>query len=197
MLCHSFAQPPESTIPTSAALSLTSHAPPSHSTDPAPLLPDAPTVTQLKRDDWMLSEPQAEGGNTAFLPPSRVRQPHGDLRAEGVRDDQDELQKQSSRPKASARERIPLVGGEVDAPAGDRGLTDGYGEESAAGLDRRALGGGVDFFSSLGKERERKPKEEKPDPEKLKISKRELNSQLVEGKTVDEYVEQRECFESV
>lgn len=54
-------------------------------------------------------------------------------------------------------------------------------------------GGGEDyFFSNLGSEQERKKRktkeeEEKPDPEKLKISKNELNHQLVEGKKVDEY----------
>ncbi|ETS64741.1 hypothetical protein PaG_00696 [Moesziomyces aphidis] len=43
------------------------------------------------------------------------------------------------------------------------------------------------FFSSLGKARVKAPRPEKPDPEKLKVSSRELNSQLREGKTVDEY----------
>ena len=55
-------------------------------------------------------------------------------------------------------------------------------------------GGGSDsqpdeaaYFSSFGKERVKAPRPEKLDPEKLKISSRELNTQLVEGKTVDEY----------
>lgn len=53
------------------------------------------------------------------------------------------------------------------------------------------------FFSNLGSEQERKKRktkeeEEKPDPEKLKISKNELNHQLVEGKKVDEYEVQGE-----
>lgn len=43
------------------------------------------------------------------------------------------------------------------------------------------------YFSSLGKARVKPLRPEKPDPEKLKISSRELNTQLREGKTVDEY----------
>ncbi|SPO25442.1 uncharacterized protein UTRI_03138_B [Ustilago trichophora] len=43
------------------------------------------------------------------------------------------------------------------------------------------------YFASLGKARVKAPRPEKPDPEKLKISSRELNTQLVEGKSVDEY----------
>jgi hypothetical protein len=31
------------------------------------------------------------------------------------------------------------------------------------------MDGGVDFFSSLGTEKKRKPKEEKPDPEKVSV----------------------------
>lgn len=45
----------------------------------------------------------------------------------------------------------------------------------------------ISYFSSLGKAKVKAPPPEKPDPEKLKISSRELNTQLVQGKTVDEY----------
>ena len=47
---------------------------------------------------------------------------------------------------------------------GDESLTDGYGEPSTSA---RTLGGGIDFFSSLGKEKERKPKPDKPNPDKV------------------------------
>jgi hypothetical protein len=47
---------------------------------------------------------------------------------------------------------------------GDESLTDGYGEPSTSA---RTLGGGVDFFSSLGKEKERKPKPDLPNPDKV------------------------------
>ena len=50
---------------------------------------------------------------------------------------------------------------------GNESLTEGYGEQSAGA---RALGGGVDFFSSLGKERERKPKPDVPNPDKVCLS---------------------------
>jgi hypothetical protein len=46
----------------------------------------------------------------------------------------------------------------------DESLTEGYGEPSTSA---RTLGGGIDFFSSLGKERERKPKPDLPDPDKV------------------------------
>ena len=46
----------------------------------------------------------------------------------------------------------------------DENMTDGYGETD---LNKRNLGGGVDFFSSLGTERTKKPRQEKPDPSKV------------------------------
>jgi hypothetical protein len=64
-------------------------------------------------------------------------------------------------------------------------MTDGYGEEASAG---RTLDGGVDFFSALGSEHKRKdPNADKPDPTKLQITKMELNQQLVQGKSLDDY----------
>jgi hypothetical protein len=46
-------------------------------------------------------------------------------------------------------------------------ITEGYGEGSGGG---RNLGGGVDFFGSLGTERKRKdPDENKPDPNKVSL----------------------------
>jgi hypothetical protein len=47
---------------------------------------------------------------------------------------------------------------------GDESLTEGYGEPSTS---TRALEGGIDFFSSLGKEKERKPKPDLPNPDKV------------------------------
>ena len=43
-------------------------------------------------------------------------------------------------------------------------LTEDYGEQANGS---RTLGGGIDFFSSLGKERERKPKPDVPNPDKV------------------------------
>jgi hypothetical protein len=64
-------------------------------------------------------------------------------------------------------------------------LTEDYGDSND---ESRTLGGGVDFFSSLGTEHKRKdPNEGKPDPSKLVIDGRELNRQLVEGKSLDDY----------
>ncbi|KAF8967089.1 CwfJ C-terminus 1-domain-containing protein-like protein [Flammula alnicola] len=57
-----------------------------------------------------------------------------------------------------------------------------YGEPSG---DARTLGGGVDFFSSLGTERKKAPRPDKPDPEKPKISSKELNQDLKEGRPMN------------
>ncbi|KIY45639.1 hypothetical protein FISHEDRAFT_48891 [Fistulina hepatica ATCC 64428] len=54
-------------------------------------------------------------------------------------------------------------------------LTEGYGEPSD---NHRTLGGGVDFFSSLGTEIKKKPKPQQPDPDKPVISSKELNQEL-------------------
>lgn len=91
------------------------------------------------------------------------------------------LEVQSSTGKVARSPDVPvphsaIVGGPSDTPFGRddavvRGetggddLTDGYGEGSGGG---RTLGGGVDFFGSLGTERKRKdPNENKPDPNKV------------------------------
>lgn len=86
-----------------------------------------------------------------------------------------------------AERNIPKSAG---APSGrlqtmSSDMTDGYGEDESGG---RTLDGGVDFFSALGSEHRRKdPQEDKPDPSKLQVTKMELNQQLVQGKTLDDY----------
>ncbi|KAF9464145.1 CwfJ C-terminus 1-domain-containing protein-like protein [Collybia nuda] len=57
----------------------------------------------------------------------------------------------------------------------DDSMTDDYGEPSDG---RRTLGGGVDFFSSLGTDTKRKPKLQRPDPDKPFVSSREINLNL-------------------
>lgn len=59
----------------------------------------------------------------------------------------------------------------------DHSLTEDYGE---LGGSKRTLGGGVDFFSSLGTERKKKPKEEKPNPEKVRNSSSRLARNLID-----------------
>ncbi|WRT63888.1 uncharacterized protein IL334_000814 [Kwoniella shivajii] len=80
---------------------------------------------------------------------------------------------------------IPRSAGRA-APADSGGETEGYGNEIST---NRNLGGGMDFFEGLGTVHERKdPKADLPDPSKLVVDKRfELNTQLLEGKNVDEY----------
>jgi hypothetical protein len=48
----------------------------------------------------------------------------------------------------------------VQLPSGDESFTEDYGESSQ---DQRTLGGGVDFFSSLGTDIKKK-RADKPDP---------------------------------
>ncbi|KAI0041990.1 hypothetical protein FA95DRAFT_1500668 [Auriscalpium vulgare] len=99
----------------------------------------------------------------------------------------------SSRPAAASLERDdwmlePTITTQAPTrmglPTTEDPLTEGYGESSSGA---RTLGGGVDFFSSLGTERQKKPPPERPNPDKLHISSKELNSQLMEGKSLDEY----------
>jgi hypothetical protein len=47
---------------------------------------------------------------------------------------------------------------------GSESLTEDYGEQTSGA---RALGGGIDFFANLGKEREKKPKPDVPNPDKV------------------------------
>ncbi|KAJ7071866.1 CwfJ C-terminus 1-domain-containing protein-like protein [Mycena belliarum] len=72
----------------------------------------------------------------------------------------------------------------VQPPSGDESFTEDYGE----GLeDQRTLGGGVDFFSSLGTDIKKK-RPDPPDPNKASdspiISSKELNLDIKEGRTV-------------
>lgn len=52
----------------------------------------------------------------------------------------------------------------LQMPTGNESFTEDYGEPVQ---NMRNMGGGVDFFSSLGTERQKKKKEDKPDPEKV------------------------------
>jgi len=78
----------------------------------------------------------------------------------------------------------------VPAPTRDAPRSAGFsasGPTQRYGEDESAEGNG-DFFASFGTERKRKdPNADKPDPTKPQIYKQELNTQLKEGKTVDEY----------
>jgi len=66
----------------------------------------------------------------------------------------------SSAPLPSSSSR-PLA---QQFPTGDESYMDGYAEPSVSG---RVHGGAVDFFSSLGTEKKRKPQPDKPDPDKV------------------------------
>ncbi|KAG1837591.1 CwfJ C-terminus 1-domain-containing protein-like protein [Suillus tomentosus] len=67
-------------------------------------------------------------------------------------------------------------------PTGDETFTEDYGEFSSS---QRTPAGGVDFFSSLGTERKRPPRPDKADPDKVKISSKELNQDIRTGRSID------------
>ncbi|KAG1879104.1 CwfJ C-terminus 1-domain-containing protein-like protein [Suillus subluteus] len=67
-------------------------------------------------------------------------------------------------------------------PTGGETITEDYGETSSS---QRTPAGGVDFFSSLGTERKRPPRPDKPDPDKIKISSKEINQDIRAGRSVD------------
>ncbi|KAG1775819.1 CwfJ C-terminus 1-domain-containing protein-like protein [Suillus placidus] len=67
-------------------------------------------------------------------------------------------------------------------PTGDETFTEDYGESSSS---QRTPARGVDFFSSLGTERKRPPRPDKPDPDKIKISSKEINQDIRAGRSVN------------
>lgn len=143
-------------IPTSEALQLKSHPQPTYSKDPVPLPASAPTATALKRDEWMLTQPQASSDSVgAIMGSSQGRSSNADLRADGVRDEVD-LERRGGEPLS-----------ESQTPKSSKDSND--------------------FFSNLGQERIKAPRESKPNPEQLQVSSRELNTQFAEGKHIDNY----------
>ncbi|KAJ7288487.1 CwfJ C-terminus 1-domain-containing protein-like protein [Mycena rebaudengoi] len=71
----------------------------------------------------------------------------------------------------------------MQLPSGDDSLTEDYGESSQG---QRTLGGGVDFFSSLGTDIKKKPRSNRPDPDKPIVNSKELNIDIKEGKNIDQ-----------
>jgi hypothetical protein len=67
-------------------------------------------------------------------------------------------------PDSQAQSASRSTGLSAASIPGGSGLTEGYGDEEGS---NRTLGGGVDFFSSLGTERKKEVKE-KPDPSKVR-----------------------------
>jgi len=84
-------------------------------------------------------------------------------------------------PSEPAVSHLPERAG-LDVLAGKDSLTDGYGEPQS---NARTLDGEVQFFSTLGTERRKKPPQRTL--EEPKISHKELNMSLKEGKNLDDY----------
>jgi len=110
-----------------------------------PIAADIPTAESLKLTSRAHSKPEDPSPPTAIVAESSLK-----------RDDW-MLEPSTSSIESPATSRPQFDGG-------DESLTDGYGEPSTSA---RTLGGGVDFFASLGKEKERKPKPEQPNPDKV------------------------------
>ncbi|KAH9969691.1 CwfJ C-terminus 1-domain-containing protein-like protein [Russula dissimulans] len=132
-----------------------------------PLATDIPTAESLKLTSRARSNPDDPSLPNSVVAESSLKRADWML----------EPSTSSDAPPAVSR---------LQVEAADESLTDGYGEPSTSS---RTLGGGVDFFSSLGKERERKPKPDLPNPDKPHVSSKELNTQLKEGKSLSEYSE--------
>ncbi|KZV61507.1 hypothetical protein PENSPDRAFT_592720 [Peniophora sp. CONT] len=131
-----------------------------------PLTQDIPTADSLK-----LKSRAEEAPGDPPLPESRATETR-------LRRDDWMLEPET------AQVNVRTERGNAKIPPADESLTDGYGD--APGSSRN-LGGGVDFFSSLGTERVKKPPPNMPNPDELKIHSKELNTQLKEGKSIDEY----------
>jgi hypothetical protein len=61
---------------------------------------------------------------------------------------------------------IPVDTSRLHVQLVDESLTESYGEPSDSA---RTLGGGVDFFSTLGTEVKKKQKPDQPDPSKVRL----------------------------
>ncbi|KAF8500903.1 CwfJ C-terminus 1-domain-containing protein-like protein [Russula emetica] len=132
-----------------------------------PIAADIPTAESLKLTSHAQSKPDDPSPPRAVVAESSLKRDDWML----------EPSTSSANPPTMSRPQLD---------GGDESLTDGYGELSASSRD---LGGGIDFFSSIGKEKERKPKPDLPNPDKLHVSSKELNTQLKEGKSLNEYSE--------
>lgn len=110
-----------------------------------PIAADIPSAETLKLTSRAHSKPEDPSPPKAVVAESSLK-----------RDDW-MLEPSTSSVESPAMSRHQLEGG-------DEALTDGYGEPSTSA---RTLGGGIDFFASLGKEKERKPKPDLPNPDKV------------------------------
>ncbi|MCO5569442.1 hypothetical protein L7F22_023154 [Adiantum nelumboides] len=71
-------------------------------------------------------------------------------------------------------------------------MDDAAADEGAAGDRKRDRNDEDGFFDSLGTySRTKAPRPEKPNPDDLKVSSRELNTQFAQGKKLDEYEDER------
>ena len=110
-----------------------------------PIAADIPTAESLKLTSHAQSRPDDPSPPRAVVAESSLKR--------------DDWMREPSTSSAA-----PQMMSRLQLDGGDESLTDGYGEPPASS---RNLGGGIDFFSSLGKEKERKPKPLLPNPDKV------------------------------
>ncbi|KLO17276.1 hypothetical protein SCHPADRAFT_821751 [Schizopora paradoxa] len=131
-----------------------------------PRTTDIPTAESLK----LTSHATSVDGDPA-LPPSRATETT-------LKRDEWMMMPPSAVTVPTPDDRAPtsVLASRVRDSMEEESLTEGYGDQA---VNSRSVGGGVDFFSSLGTERKRKEKEKPAD--KPQFSERELNRELVEG----------------
>lgn len=110
-----------------------------------PIAADIPTAESLKLTSHAQSTPHDPSPPRAIVAESSLKR--GDWMLE-----------------PSTSSAAPPMMSRPQLDGGDESLTDGYGEPSTSS---RNFGGGIDFFSNLGKEKERKPKPDLPNPDKV------------------------------
>ncbi len=110
-----------------------------------PIAADIPTAESLKLTSHAQSEPDDPSPPRAVVAESSLKRDDWML-------------------EPSTSSAVPPMMSRPQLDGRDESLTDGYGEPSASS---RSLGGGTDFFSNLGREKERKPKPDLPNPDKV------------------------------
>ena len=112
------------------------------------LATDIPTAESLKLSSHAYDKP-----DDSLLPPS--------LSTESSIKRDDWMLEPQLRATTSADKH------QVDITGSDEALTEGYGDPSQ---NTRTLGGSVDFFSTLGSERLKKPQPDRPNPDQVSHS---------------------------
>ncbi|KAH9480566.1 Pre-mRNA-splicing factor cwf19 [Psilocybe cubensis] len=133
------------------------------------LASDIPTSESLK----LTSSADATNSSVPLPHPTRI---------ESTLKRDDWMMAEPSTPVLPVGARPQLSRIDYSVEIGEESLDDGYGELSG---NSRPVGGGVDFFSSLGTEKKKPSRPDRPDPDKPKVHYKELNQDIKEGRPID------------